>query len=374
MAVVIARRTDSDHDAVMRTACCSWIVVLSTFVACYGGEPTNAPSPALSTTAGLTQAPPKDAGPWIQFAEPEFDFGTVICGKVIKHDFIFTNVGSELLEIKDVKSTCGCTSAGAGSQKVDPGETGKIPIEFLTVHFSGPVTKTITLTINNPRQPPVLLQIKGTVWRPIDVVPPTAAFTGTLTSLSNAFVVVKILNQETNPLQLSPPESNHRAVMAELTTNQPGKEYQLKVRLVPPLGLGNVFAQIKMKTSSTNMPEVTVPAWVVAQPAVTVIPTSITLPAGPLSQQQTQFVSIRSLWSDPISLSAPLLNAKGCGLELTELQPGRYFTATLVFPKGFTLPQGEKVEFSVRTSHPQYPLIRVPVVTGSKPASPPSPP
>jgi hypothetical protein len=358
----------------MRTACCIWIVIVSTLGASYGLELTNAPSNSPSTTTAPALTAPKNAGPWIQFAELEFDFGTVICGQVIKHEFVFTNAGTELLEIKDVKSTCGCTSAAAGSQQVKPGESGKIPIEFHTRQFSGPITKTITIAINNPRQPPANLQIKGTVWRPIDVVPSTAAFTGTLDSLSNAFVVVKIINQESNALQLSPPVSNHRAIVAELTTNQPGTEYQLKVRLAPPLGLGNVFGQITMKTSSTNMPEVTVPAWVVAQPAVTVIPSRITLPAGPLSQQLTQFVSIRSLWSDPIALSAPLLNAKDCGLDLTELQPGRYFTATLVFPKGFTLPQGDKVEFSVRTSHPQYPLIKVPVVTGSKPASPPNPP
>ena len=51
-------------------------------------------------------------GPKIEFAEPKFDFGKVPAGEIIKHAFAFTNTGDQTLEIKDVRPSCGCTTAG----------------------------------------------------------------------------------------------------------------------------------------------------------------------------------------------------------------------------------------------------------------------
>ena len=31
------------------------------------------------------------------------------------------------------------------------------------------------------------------------------------------------------------------------------------------------------------------------------------------------------------------------------------------FPEGFTIPQGQHVELSLKSSHPQYPTIKIPV-------------
>src|SRR5262245_18262018 len=42
-------------------------------------------------------------GPRIQFATPAFDFGKIKGGETAKHDFIFTNTGDALLEIKEVR-------------------------------------------------------------------------------------------------------------------------------------------------------------------------------------------------------------------------------------------------------------------------------
>ena len=61
---------------------------------------------------GATPALPGSAGPKIQFAEIVYDFGKVSSGEVVKHSFVFTNIGTAKLEIKDVRPGCGCTTAG----------------------------------------------------------------------------------------------------------------------------------------------------------------------------------------------------------------------------------------------------------------------
>jgi hypothetical protein len=336
---------------------------------------------ALSGTVWAEGAQPEKlnpataaAGPKIQFSETVFDFGKVIVGQVVKYQFIFTNTGSQVLELKDVKSTCGCTSSGSWTRRVNPGATGKIPIEFHTGAFNGPVTKVITVTINDTNQSAPTLQIKGVVWRPIEVTPEAAAFTGVLDTLSNAVTTIRIVNKEEQPLTLSAPESNYRCVAVELTTNTPGKEYQLTVRLVPPLGLGNVFGNITIKTSSTNMPTLTIPAWVVAQAPIMVTPQFLTLPAQPSANQTTQHVTIRCLWSAPLALSEPAINVPGVSIQLVELQPGRFYDVGLILPPAFELPRGTNVEFKVRSNHPQHPFITVPIVARPAPVATPSMP
>ncbi|MEL6277127.1 MAG: DUF1573 domain-containing protein, partial [Bacteroidota bacterium] len=45
----------------------------------------------------------------MEFAESNFDFGTITEGDVVTHTFSFTNTGEEPLIISDAKGSCGCT-------------------------------------------------------------------------------------------------------------------------------------------------------------------------------------------------------------------------------------------------------------------------
>ena len=217
------------------------------------------------------------------------------------------------------------------------------------------------MTCNDRNQPTVVLQIQGTIWKPIDVTPQFAVINVTADSPSNA-TTVRIVNNEEAPLTLSTPEGNHPAFAAELRTNQPGKQFELVVRTVPPLPAGNVQGQFTLKTSSTNLPVISVSAWANVQPAVMVMPSQIMLPAAPLANPAAYTITIRNNGTNTLALSEPAVNAKGADVQLKEVQPGRYFTLTVRFPTGFEMVQGEKAELSVKSNHPQFPIIKVPVI------------
>ena len=320
------------------------------------------PAPTLASTAST-----HTAGPKIQFATPVHDFGKIKGGEVVKYTYVFTNIGDRLLEVTSVRASCGCTTAGEWSRQVEPGKTGSIPIEFNSGNFSGQVAKSITVTCNDTNQPTVVLQLKASIWKPIDVTPQFAALNVTSESPSKA-TTVRIVSNEEAPLTLSAPESNNRAFATELRTNQPGKEFELIVKTVPPLPAGNVQGQITMKTSSTNMPVINVRAWANVQQTVMVMPSQITLPTAPLANAMPSTVSIRNNGTNALTLTEPAVNAQGVDVQLKELQPGRYFTLTVSFPAGFEMAQGEKVELSVKSNHPQFPIIKVPVRQPPRPA------
>ena len=300
------------------------------------------------------------SGPKIQFATLVHDFGKIKGGEVVKYTFSFTNGGDRLLEITAVHPSCGCTTAGEWSRQVEPGKTGSIPIQFNSGNFNGQIGKTITVSSNDTNQPTVMLQIKGTIWKPIDVNPQFAVLNVTPES-PLATTAVRIVNHEETPLTLSTPEGNNPAFAAELKTNQPGKEFDLVVKTVSSLPAGNVQGQFTLKTSSTNVPVIKVSVWANVQQTVIVMPSQITLPAGPLANQRSFFVTIRNNGTNAMVLTEPGLNAKGVEVDLKELLPGRYFRVTLSFPVGFQMTPGGPVELRMKSNNPQFPILKVPV-------------
>src|SRR5262249_43504547 len=129
--------------------------------------------PVAPTPAAPAPATPEVAGKGakIQFATPIYDFGRVQAGEMVKYTYIFTNIGEETLEVSNVQPSCGCTTAGDWTKSVTPGGTGKVNVQFNSANFNGPVLKTVTVTSNEKQKPVTVLQLKGTVWKPIELVP-----------------------------------------------------------------------------------------------------------------------------------------------------------------------------------------------------------
>ena len=307
-------------------------------------------------------------GPKIQFDTPVYDFGRISAGVVVKHSYIFTNVGDQQLIITNVQPTCGCTAAADWSRQVEPGNIGTIPIQFNSANFGGPVTKMITVVCNDKTQPTVHLQIKGTIWKPIDVTPAYAVI-NVPPECAGGSATIKILNNAEEALTLGTPEVNQPGFGVEIKTNQPGKEYELVVSTVPPLKPGNVQAEIKIPTSSTNTPTLTVRTWANVQPALSILPAQITLPASPLANKLTPVVTIINNTTNPLALTEPAVNVPGVDFQLREVQPGRYFTIGLTFPQGFQLKDGESGELKIKSNNPKYAQIVIPITQGQPPVT-----
>ena len=93
-----------------------------------------------------------------------------------------------------------------------------------------------------------------------------------------ASTVIRITSNLEEPLKLQLPESNNKSFTTQLRETKPGKEFELTVTANVPIT--NAQGQITLKTSATNSPEITVTAWANVQPAIAIMPPSITLPRG----------------------------------------------------------------------------------------------
>jgi len=333
------------------------------------------PPPAPAATAPGAAATPAAApsGSKIQFETPTYDFGRGKSGEPIKHTFVFTNTGCETLEISNVRPGCGCTTAGEWTKKVEPGKTGEIPIQVNTANFNGPIMKNVSVDSNDKAQPTTVLYLKGTIWKPVEINPQFAMI-NVPPDTEGGSTVVRIINNMDEPITLSKPEVNNPSFSATLKTNQPGKEYEMVVSIVPPIRTGYSQAQITLKTSSAAMPTLTANIGANVQAAVTVIPQQITLPPGPLANQTMPSITIQNNGTNTLTLSDAATTAKDVQIKLNEANPGRLFTATLTFPQGYELPQGEQAVFTFKTSNPQFSVVKVPITQMQRPQTPVPPP
>lgn len=313
-------------------------------------------------------AAPAQAGPRIAFDSPVFDFGKAPAGELIKHTFYFTNTGVEKLVLHSVNPACGCTAAADWTREVAPGGFGQVPIQFNTANFTGPVAKGITVASNDKQQPSLQLQIKGTVWKPIEISPSYAVMNLQPDSTSGS-TTVTITNNTDGPVHFYQAEVNNAAFVVQLKTNVDGKAYQVDVSAIAPLKPGSTSGQITIRSTLASKPVETVTAWLNVQPPVTVVPPTVNLAAAPLNNAVSPVITIINNTAIQMALTNAKVNVEGVNVQVKEMQAGKYLTVTLGFPVGFEAPQGVAMEFTADTNNPKHPAIRVPIYQTPKPAA-----
>lgn len=106
------------------------------------------------------------AAPQIAVDNGVYSFGTVVAGVVVTHTFVITNAGDKTLTISKAQPSCGCTTTDLAKKNLAPGESVNLDITFDSVGYGGrTVTKLIDVYSNDPTQPKLVLQLKGTVNR-----------------------------------------------------------------------------------------------------------------------------------------------------------------------------------------------------------------
>ncbi|OGZ21505.1 MAG: hypothetical protein A3D46_00050 [Candidatus Nealsonbacteria bacterium RIFCSPHIGHO2_02_FULL_43_13] len=76
--------------------------------------------------------------PQIEITPKSFDFGEVQYGDIAEYSFKIKNTGSEILEIKRLATSCGCTSAKIAKVELNPGEEADLRVTYDSGAMSGP--------------------------------------------------------------------------------------------------------------------------------------------------------------------------------------------------------------------------------------------
>ena len=86
--------------------------------------------------------------PKIQMDEESYDFGDIIQGESVTHEFIIKNIGNDKLLINSAKGSCGCTVPVWPKEPIMEGDESTIKVTFNSAGKKGRQNKTVTLVTN----------------------------------------------------------------------------------------------------------------------------------------------------------------------------------------------------------------------------------
>jgi len=105
----------------------------------------------------------QNGNPQISSVEKNFDFGQIVEGDIVAHNFEIENKGDAPLTINRVKASCGCTAVAPSKNILEPGESTLINVKFNSAHRRGEQRKHVYIFSNDPKSPELRLSFTATI-------------------------------------------------------------------------------------------------------------------------------------------------------------------------------------------------------------------
>ena len=132
----------------------NWLIVfviISSLFSCDIRNNRNNPNSLARMDSGFTDTTS------VQMIDSVYDFGKVVEGQKVEHNYRFKNTGNKALVVSAATASCGCTVPEKPEEPVKPGETGILKVVFNSAGRPGPAHKTITVVSNAYPGFPVLV-------------------------------------------------------------------------------------------------------------------------------------------------------------------------------------------------------------------------
>jgi uncharacterized cupredoxin-like copper-binding protein len=213
-------------------------------------------------TVSLAQMLP----PKVSTQQMAYNFGQVAQGEHVKHDFIITNVGGDLLKINNVRASCGCTAAKPEKDELAPGESTNIKVDFNSTGRKGRQTKIITVKTNDPDKPEIRFRLTGVVVEPdaqgnlinnpIMFFKETQHDFGTVREGKVVDYTFNFVNRGEVPLKIRNVKTSCGCTAALVSDNtiEPGKKGTLKVELDTKNRVGKMSRKVTIYSNDPSNP------------------------------------------------------------------------------------------------------------------------
>jgi len=149
--------------------------------------------------------------------------------KSVVAKYRFTNVGTAPITIKDVRNSCGCTTAALKKWEYAPGESGEIEANFQFAGHIGHQEKWIFVTTSAAPREPTLLRLIVNIPIAVTIEPEFVMW-----SIGDQLApkTIRIVVSDGFPAKIVSVQVNNPAVKLELREVRAGKE--VEVTVTPP--------------------------------------------------------------------------------------------------------------------------------------------
>jgi len=224
----------------------------------------------LGDSIGLPEVP-CNRRPKVVVEEDTHDFGVMDGKSKGSYDFVLTNVGEGTLTLKKGTTTCKCAASILGTTEIEPGESGKVTVEWTGKDLAGPFKQTATILTNDPDNRRVRLTIQGRITvalqaKPSELVLPRITAGGDYTAKVRLFAFRPEPLEITDYELVGSSDSKFFEVDLQPMTPDEVEEEQdatsgvaVHVTIKPGLPLGAFRQKILLRTDYEEVPTVAIP-------------------------------------------------------------------------------------------------------------------
>lgn len=300
------------------------------------------------------------------FTANRFEFGRVIRGVVVAHDFVLRNQGSGPLQIKRVDATAPLVLAGI-PEKLPAGTEAAIRASLDTSGLGGAFEGEILVALSDPTLPEARLSFRGEVYPGVELRPAQPLSITGHRGQKKA-VSAEIISHEPDPLRILQIEHPKERFTTQLLPIEEGKRYRLTVILNPKGPAGRYSDRIRITTSSKAIPFFEVPVPTELRERVWTTPESLNFgplnigfvreAAGLLSRMERRFAIFHAGAPDfqlDLRSDLPFLV-----LKCQRAGPDRYEASVHLIAENVQVGPIDGFIF-IETNDPDCPRLRVPV-------------
>jgi hypothetical protein len=196
------------------------------------------------------------------------NFGTIYRGTVYERTVDFKNSGADTLVIANVEASCGCTGAMVSSNRIPPGGSGSLKIQFNSTNFTGAVHKTVTLVSNVPDAPRTIVEFTATIVDEIVLTPPSLWYKDAETG-KPATLSITVHNSGADTLYLKGFRTTLETLKVNLPSGPiaPGGSFVLEATFTPKQPSAVVADRVFVETSNPRRADLAVPIYGNVKPA-----------------------------------------------------------------------------------------------------------
>jgi hypothetical protein len=190
------------------------------------------------------------------------DFGTIYRGEVVNKEVTLKNTGDAVLEILGVNASCGCTGTLVSKDRVDPGGTGTVRLNFNSKNFSGKVTKSITVRSNAAGTGELTIEFVAMIVDEVAIAPQHCWFKDAEVGRATEQTIT-LTNNSTEPLRLTGFRTQLAGLILKLPADPvpPGKKAEIVAEFTPKNPLAIISDGVFVATSNARQPEVYIPVF-----------------------------------------------------------------------------------------------------------------
>src|SRR5208282_3326756 len=331
-------------------------VFLALIIAVIASVPATAQDGMNPLIPGGNRAPPGRA-PKAVVANPLYDFGSALEGTMVSHTFTIKNNGQGYLDIRGVKSSCGCTTGNPSKMHIAPGDESEIAVSFDTHFQKGHQVRTITAVTNDPGNPQVAMTMQGIVKKQVEAQPAEISFGNVKKGTEDTReLVVNDLNPR-GPFQVGPVSNSNSSIKVVQGKRPDGKPGALlKVSLLKTMPVGQFDDTIKI---TTNRVPLQVDVFGTVTGDLNIDPAQVSFGIVPRGQDIVRIFKLSNQGSHPVKVLDVSSSTPAVEAIAEAVTPGKEYKVTVTLMHG--TPDGQlRGNLTIKTDDPDQATLNVP--------------